>query len=134
MLGLPGGQLLVGVEAEDRRVAAAADRAAIGIRGAQRLAGILDDRQAELLERRHVGRIAEHMNGEQRGGASGDRRRGRRRIQVQGDRIDVGEHRARSLVQGDVGRGHEGEGTGDDLVALAHPRRAQGEVQSGGPA
>ena len=49
---LAGGQLLVGVEAEDRRVAAAADRGAVGVHGAERLAGVLDDRQAEALERR----------------------------------------------------------------------------------
>ena len=43
---LPRGQLLVGVEAEDGRVPARADARAVGVHGAERLAGVLDDRQA----------------------------------------------------------------------------------------
>ena len=70
---LAGRQLLVGVEAEHRRVAAAADRRAVGVDGAERLAGVLDDRQPEALERRQVGRVAEDVDRQQRGRALGDR-------------------------------------------------------------
>ena len=70
-------ELLVGVEAEDRGVAAGADRRAVGVDGAERLAGVLDDRQPEALERRQVGRVAEDVDRQQRGRAVGDRRRGR---------------------------------------------------------
>ena len=63
-------QLLVGVEAEHRRVAARADRRAVGVTRAERLAGVLDDRQAararRALERRHVGRVAEDVHRQQR--------------------------------------------------------------------
>ena len=43
---LAGGELLVGVEAEHRRMTAPADRGAVGVHRAERLAGVLDDRQA----------------------------------------------------------------------------------------
>jgi hypothetical protein len=70
----PGRELLVGVEAERRGVAAAADRRAVGVHRAERLAGVLDDRQPVRLERRHVGRVAEDVHGQQRAGALRDRR------------------------------------------------------------
>ena len=71
---LPRRQLLVRVEAEDGRVAAAADRDAVGVDRAERLAGVLDDRQAEPLERRQVGGEAEDVHRQQRFRALGDRR------------------------------------------------------------
>ena len=63
---LAGGELLVGVEAERGGMAAAADRRAVGVHGAERLAGVLDDRQPVALERRHVGRVAEDVHRQQR--------------------------------------------------------------------
>ena len=120
---LAGGQLLVGVEAEHGRVPAGADRDAVGVDRAQRLAGVLDDRQPEPLERRQVGRVAEDVDRQQRRGALGDRRRGRLGIQVQGHRVDVGEHRPRALVEDHVGAGHERERAGDHLVAVADAGR-----------
>ena len=59
---LPRRELLVGVEAEDRGVAAAADRRAVAVHRAERLAGVLDDRQAHRLERGQVGRVAEDVD------------------------------------------------------------------------
>ena len=47
-------------------MAAAADRRAVGVDGAERLAGVLDDRQAERLEGRQVGRVAEDVDRQQR--------------------------------------------------------------------
>ena len=72
---LAGRELLVGVEPEDRRVAARADRGAVGVDRAERLAGVLDDRQAERLERRDVGRVAEDVDRQERRRALRDRRR-----------------------------------------------------------
>ena len=132
---LAGGQLLVGVEAEHRRVPAPADRAAVGVARAERLAGVLDDRQARsALERGHVGRVAEDVHRQQRRRALGHRRRGGLRVEVQRHRVDVGEHRPRALVQHGVGRGDERERARDDLVAVAHADRAQRQVQPGGAA
>jgi hypothetical protein len=126
---LARGQLLVGVEAERRRVAAPADRDAVGVHGAERLAGVLDDRQPVALEGRHVGGIAEDVHGEERGRARPDRRGRRRRVEVQRQRVDVGEDRARALVQDRVGRGDERERGRDHLVALSHAGRPQGQVE-----
>ena len=132
---LAGGDLLVGVEAEHGRVAAAADRRAVGVAGAQRLAGVLDDRQVvaarDRLEGAHLGRVAEDVHGQDRLRALGDRRLGRLGVEVERHRVDVREHRARALVQRRVRGGHERERAGDHLVAPFHPHRAQREVQAG---
>ena len=64
---LARGQLLVGVEAERRGMAAAADRHAVGVHRAERLAGVLDDRQRRGARApRHVGRVAEDVHRQQR--------------------------------------------------------------------
>ena len=64
----------------------------------------------------------------------GDRRGGGLRVEVQRARVDVGEDRARALVEADVGARDERERRRDDLVAVLHPGRAQREVQPGGAA
>ena len=125
-------ELLVGVEAERGRVAAAADRGPVGVSGPERLAGVLHDREAVGLERGHVGRVAEDVHRQQRGGAVGDRGRGGRGIEVERARVDVGEHRPGVLVEDRVGRGDERERRGHDLVAGLDADRAQPEVQRGG--
>ena len=43
-----------------------ADRRPVGVYGAQRLARVLDDRDAESFECRHLGRVAEHVDRQQR--------------------------------------------------------------------
>ena len=58
--------------------------------------------------------------------------RRRVRVEVQRDRVDVGEHRPGALVQDRVGRRHERERRRDDLVAVLHADRAQREVQRRG--
>ena len=126
--------LLVRVEAEHRRVAAAADRHAVGVDRAERLARVLDDRQPEPLERTEVGGVAEDVHRQQRRRAVGDRRRGGVRVEVERDRVDVGEHGPGALVHGHVGAGHERERAGDHLVAVADADRPQRQVQSGGAA
>ena len=64
---LPGRDLLVRVEAEYRRMPATADRHAVGIDRAERLARVLDDRQPEPLERTEVGWVTEDVHRQQRG-------------------------------------------------------------------
>ena len=128
---LAGRQLLVGIEAEHRRMAAAADRRAVGVDGAERLAGVLDDRQPEALEGRQIGGVAEDVDRQQRRRARRDRRRGRGRIEVQRARVDVGEHGPRALEDRGVRARDERERRGDDLVSVAHPGGPQREVQAG---
>ncbi len=126
---LAGGELLVGVERERRGMAAAADRRAVGMHGAERLAGVLDDRQPVALERGDVGGVAEDVHRQQRRRATGDRGGRRVGVEVEGDRVDVGEHGGGALVDDRVGGGHERERRRDHLVALADPDRAHGQVQ-----
>ena len=63
---LARGELLVGVEAEHGRVPARAHGRPVGVDRAERLAGVLHDRQAVALERRDVGRVAEDVDGQER--------------------------------------------------------------------
>jgi hypothetical protein len=112
-------------------VPAAAHRRAVGVDRAERLAGVLHDREAVALERGHVGRVAEDVHGQQRARAPRDRGRRGVRVQVERDGVDVGEHRSRALVENRVGRGDERERRRDDLLALPHADRAQREVQPG---
>ena len=128
---LAGRDLLVRVEAEDRRMPAAADRRAVRVHRAERLAGVLDDREAVALQRRHVGRVAEDVDGQQRARAPVIAAAAARRVEVERDRVDVGEHRPRALVEDRVRRGDERERRRDDLLALPHADGAQREVQAG---
>ena len=91
---------------------ASPDGNAVGIDRAERLTRVLDDRQAKSLERAEVGGVAEDMHRQQRGGALGDRRRRRVRVEVERDRVDVGKDRAGALVDHDVGAGDERERAG----------------------
>ena len=125
-------QLLVRVEAEDRRVPPRADGLTVGVDGAECLAGILDDRQPELLERRDVGGVAEDVDRKQRRRAVGDRGGRGGRVEVQRDRIDVGEDGRGPFVGDDVRTRDEREGRRDDLVAVTDAHRAQREVQPRG--
>ena len=104
---LAGRELLVGVEAKDRRVPAPADRNAVGVHRTERLAGILDDRQAmpggDPLEGDHVGGKPKMCTGSSAlvrslsaaSAASGSR--------LSVTRVDVGEHRPGALIERHVG-------------------------------
>ncbi len=131
---LAGGQLLVRIEAEHGRVPASADRRAVRVERAEGLAGVLDDRQPEPLEGRDVGGIAEDVDREQRRRALGDRGGRGGRVEVQGQRVDVREHRRRALVEAHVGAGDERERRRDHLVPFADADGAQAQVQAGRPA
>ncbi len=111
---LPRRHLLVGVEGEGREVAARADPATLGVDGAERLAGVLEDRRArrrrgQRLELRHRRRVAEDVDRQEPGGALPGGRLGRRRVEVERDRVDVAEDRPRALVEEAVGGGDEAE-------------------------
>ncbi len=121
-------------------MAAGADPAALGVDRAERLAGVLEDAEApggrQRLQLGHRRREAEDVDRQQAGGALADCRRGGIGVDVERQRVDVDEDRPRPLVEQAVGRGDEGEGAGEDLVArppaeLAHPeverRRAAGD-------
>ena len=132
---LPRGQLLVRVEAEHGEVAARAHRRAVGVHGAERLAGVLHHPERALggdpLERGHVGGVAEDVDGQQPGGALADRALGRHGVDVEGARVDVAEDRPGALVEQAVGRRHEAERRGHDLVPGLHPRGADRQVEAG---
>ena len=101
--------------------------------GAVRLAGILDHEQVVLpgdrQDRVQVGRQPLDVHGDDRLGALGDRRLQLGRVHVVGARVDVHEHRDGVLVQRAGGRGQEGEGGGDHLVARPDADRGQRHVQ-----
>ena len=129
---LAGRQLLVGVEAEHRRVASRTDRHSVGVHRAERLAGVLDDRQPQALERRDVGRIAEDVHRQQRRRPRADRGARRGWVDVQGRSVDVGEHGRGTLVDDCVGARHERERARHDFVAVADAGGAKREMQAGG--
>ena len=79
--------------------------------------------RGERLELRHRRRVAEDVDRQDARGALADRRRGGRRVEVEGHRVDVAEDRPGALVEQAVGRGDEAEGAGQDLVAR-RPSRA----------
>jgi len=97
---LAGGELLVGVEPEHGRMATPADGRPVGVLSSERLTGVLDDREAvagrQLLERGHVGGVAEDVDRQQRAGSLGDDGGGGLRVEVERQRVDVGEHRPRA--------------------------------------
>ena len=125
---LAGGELLVGIEGEHRQVAPRAHRGAVGVRAAERLAGVLHEPQravgGEPLEGRHVGRVSEDVHRQQPGRAVGHRVGRGLRGDVERARVDVAEHGPGALVEQAVRGGHEAERRRDNVVARApHPPR-----------
>ena len=120
-------------EAEDGEVAKAAGAAPLVAR-AERLAGVFDDHQAVLAgDRAHgvgVGRQAEQVDRHDGLGHGRDGAGDGRGVDVQRIGVDVDEDRARAGLHDRFGGRIEGEGRGDDLVALAHAGRLQGDRQA----
>ena len=131
---LAGRQLLVRVEAVDRGIAVGADSGAVDA-GAQRLAGVLNDRHAgrrgDLVDPPDLARVAEDVHRKDRPRARCDRGLDGRRIEVQRLRVDVGEHRGGVLEQRRVGGCDEREPRGHHLVAGADVQPRQAGVQPG---
>ena len=109
-------QVLRGEEAERR-----ADSGARDARRTEGLRRVLEQRQAEaseLLERR---RPAEQVHRHDRLRAGRDARGDLGGVEVERDRVDVGEHRSCPGPGNRLGRGVERERGADDLVAGADP-------------
>ena len=88
-------------------------------------------RRAIAVDRLDPAGTAEHVD---RQDGPGSRRRGRLdEIRVEPRRVllDVHEPRHGALVQNAVGRGHEAERRGDDLVAVADPQGPDAQVEPG---
>ena len=88
----------------------------------------------DLDQRRHLGRVAEDVDDQDRPGAGRDRGLDRGRVHVERERVDLGEDRRRAGEEHRVGRRDEREGRGDDLVAGPDAQRVQAQVQAGGAA
>ena len=87
--------------------------------GPERLRGILDQRRAERRERVERGGPAEQVHGHDRLRPRRDPARDVLGVEVERDRVDVGEDRRRTAPGNRLGRGVEGERRADDLVAGA---------------
>ncbi len=129
--------LLVRVEGEHRRRPLRADRLTLVAR-AEGLAGVLDQRDpvcvadgAELVQ---LARVAVDVDRDHRARALGDGRLDRGGREVQRPRIDVREHRRRSLVDRAVRRRDEGVRRRDDLVPRADACRDAQEMKPSGAA
>ncbi len=132
---LAGGDLLVGVEAEDSGVAEGADGFA-AVLASQPLARIFNHSNLVPAGDRavlgHEDRVAEGLDREDGFGLGRDRVLDALRVHVQGLGADVHEDRLRADIQNAVRRRDEGKGRGDDLIAGADAHREHEHVQPGG--
>ena len=152
---LAGGQLLVAVEGEDAHVA---DRAnlATTIVGGNGFAGVFNDMEVELTgeleERLHVAGETENVDWEN-GADSGTRAEvgGNARVAVEGtermeklanlmgveiqsDRVNIGEDRPSTLEECTIRRGDKAERAGEDLVSGTDAEATNSKVQGGSAA
>ena len=125
-------EVLAREEAVGAGIADAAGHAS-AVGGAEGLGAVLDDLQTVFLGDRadlvHVGRLAEQVHRQDRARAPGYGGADGLRVDVEAAGQDVHEHRDGAAVADGLGGGDEGEGGGDDLVALADAGGAQGQVQ-----
>ena len=117
-----GAQVLGRIEAEAADAAQAAGALALVFR-ADRLGGVLDDRQivpfGDAPDRLHVGALAEQVDRQDGSGARRDLVLDLERIDVEGRRIDIDEDGPGAGAANGAGGGEESEGGQDDLVAGA---------------
>ena len=86
-------------------------------------------------QRQDPGEVAGHadlVDAQDRLGPRRDRRRDAGRVQVEGGRVDVDEHRDGTALADDVGRGDEAVADGDHFVAGPDSGREQRQMQRGG--
>ena len=131
---LAGRDLLVRIEGEHRGGTVGANgRAAIA--GAERFAGVLDERQpvplGERAQRLELTRVAEDVDGDDRLRPRRDRRVDGCGVEVERARVDVCEDRCRPLVDRAVRARRERERRRDRLVPGLEPRDVAEQVQSG---
>ena len=131
----PRRDLLVRVEGEDRGGAVRADACAAVLR-AERLAGVLDQRQpvplAELPQGVELARVAVDVDGDDGLRPLRDRGLDRGGIEVHRALVDVGEDGHCPLVDGAVRRRDERVRRRDRLVALPQPGQPAEQVKPGG--
>ena len=82
---------------------------------------------SQLTEGAQVGGLAEDVDGHHGPRALRDRRLGRVRVEAQGHRVDVGEHRRRAAACDRLSGRVERERGADDLVARADLERVEHE-------
>ena len=123
------------VKAEDRHVRNAAGASSFVFR-AQRMARIFDDGEPVTLgqgengiEIRRMPGVIDRQNGARVGRDALGQAIG---IEIQSIGRNVGEHRARALVEHTIRRGCEGERRSDRLIARFQAGRERGSMQGGG--
>src|SRR6478672_9057994 len=135
---LSRGHLLVRVEGEDRDVAGGPDLLPVAIDGSEGLRGVLEDPNTrtagDFPERRKVGRVAEDVDREDPGRLVGHGGFDRFGVDVKRHRVDVAEHRRRTLIEDRIGGRDEAQRARDDLVTLPPSHRSNPEVKGGSPA
>ena len=128
------GDRLVGIEAEDSKVAEAADGPAAVLR-AKGLAGVLNHPGSvaggKLQDGIEVGGTAEGVDDEDGARAGRDGTGDAGWVEVEREGIDVRENRRCALVKNGVGGGDEREGRENHLVAFTDSQGRQTEVQAG---
>jgi hypothetical protein len=126
-----GGDLLVGIKAEDGEIAETAHAAMVEF-GADGLAGVFDEGEAmparNALKRLHVGRNAECVNGQDGARARGNGLFHGRRIEIERDGIDLGKNRRCAYLEHGVSHGYKCERGDNDLIALAYAQRKQRQM------
>ncbi len=119
---LAGGDLLVGVEAEDGEIAEGANATLMKF-SADGFAGVFDDHQivsrGEVAQNEHVCRDAEGMDDEDCASSRSEDGFNSIGSEVEGDRINIGEDGRGADLKDGVGDSDEGEGWDDDFVAFA---------------
>ena len=130
--GLAGGQQLGTHAREATRVSEAADPPTT-VLGAVSLTPVLDQGEAmfigDLAQRRHVGRLAVDMGGEDRLGSRPDRLADRVRVQEAPLRVHVSEHRECVVVEDRRRRGSPAVGRRDHLGTGRDLEPDEGGVQ-----
>jgi hypothetical protein len=125
-------EVLGGVKAEAAQPPQAAHRPAV-IGRADRLGAIFHNLNAARFGQRQQFpercRLSKQMNGDDRSGAGRDLPRHVRRIEIEGARVDVGEHQRRAHLMNGLRRRDVGEWRGDDLIARAEVEGAQRQGQ-----
>jgi len=134
---LSGGDLLVGIEAEDSEIAEGANTTLMKV-SADGFAGVFDDHQ--VMARGKVAK-SEHVCGDAKGVDDEDGARSRSEHsfnsigrEVECDRIDIGEDGRGADLEDGVGDSDESEGWDDDFVAFLDAESEQGHVKAGGAA
>ena len=121
-------EVLRRVEAERRREPARPGAKPVPD-GARRLAGVLDQRQAERSEAAHVRELPVEMDGEHEARAPGHRGGRGVRVEVEVVLLDVGDDRDAAGLRHRLERRDEGHRRHDHLLAALEARRDQRETQ-----